>query len=80
MARLSIGVDGEDVIVPSGATRARLSTVLAAALPSSSVPFGLLAKMTAKRGTKVARFFLVRDSVLLYYEVNAASRALWGSM
>ena len=80
VARLSIGVDGEDVIVPSGATRARLSTVLAAALPSSSVPFGLLAKMTAKRGTKVARFFLVRDSVLLYYEVNAASRALWENL
>jgi hypothetical protein len=80
VARLSIDVESEEVVGSSSATRARLSMVLAAALPSSSVPFGLLAKMTAKRGTKVARFFLVRDSVLLYYEVNTASRALWESL
>ena len=57
--------------------RARAGTIATAAPPATSVPLGLLSKTTAKRGTKLPRFFLIRDSVLLYYEVTKENRSVW---
>ena len=63
--------------------RARVSTMTSNPVtlepPSQRVPFGLLAKST-RRGTRLPRFFMVRDNMLLYYEATKEVRSLWERM
>jgi hypothetical protein len=58
------GANGEGGVVAGGRGAAR-SGIGAAVPPSPRVPFGVLSK-TSRRGKEQTRFFMVRDSVLLY--------------
>lgn len=51
----------------------------AAPEPHKGVPFGLLDKVS-RRGGQKARFFCVRDSILLQYEAGKEAKALWDKL